>query len=62
MRNSQNYEIVLCGACEGKGYKIHSELVNYHKGEYEDTKEDCKTCEGSGRLWKEFVTTYSPYK
>lgn len=61
-RAMQKSEVVLCENCEGKGFKWHSELVNYHKGEYDTTKQDCSVCAGSGRLCQETVVTFKPYQ
>lgn len=60
--NKVNSKVILCMHCEGKGYKIYEELVNYHKGEYETSKYDCTICEGSGRLEEETRVKYTPYK
>ena len=53
--------IVLCEKCEGSGYTHHSELTNYHKGEYDDWIDCCWACQGSGRLVKITTVKVEPY-
>ena len=55
-------EIILCNKCNGEGVRHHSELQDYHKGEYRYWTTTCPTCEGSGRLEMEVITTFTPYK
>lgn len=54
-------EIILCFACEGKGYGISEELVDYHKNIYDRSKKTCHMCNGTGRLVKKTVITHEPY-
>ena len=56
-------EIILCERCGGTGIIEHSELTDYHKGEYEYTNFICGDCNGSGRLKKTIrtVTETVPY-
>lgn len=42
--------VELCVPCRGAGLKEHSELTDYHKGEYNYWDEPCKACGGSGRV------------
>lgn len=61
-RAMQKSEVVLCENCDGKGHKYYDVLVNHHKGEYDTTKENCRVCGGSGRLWEETTLSYRPYQ
>lgn len=54
-------EIVLCLRCEGKGYKVRSELTDYHKREYREDILTCANCKGSGRLVKVTSVSFEPY-
>lgn len=58
---SEEVTIVLCSKCEGRGKLTWSEVVDYHKREYETYSEDCRFCSGSGRRWKSVTTKYEPY-
>ncbi len=53
--------VILCDSCDGKGHTYHTELTNYHKGEYEDWLETCYKCSGSGRLVQTTMVTIEPY-
>lgn len=43
-------EIVICEYCKGKGYAVHHEVTNYHKGEYDSVRVDCIPCDSKGRV------------
>lgn len=49
-------EILICNACKGTGLTEHSELVDYHKHEYDYWDDICSECKGSGRLLKKVMT------
>lgn len=55
-------EIILCGKCNGRGNIERSELEDYHNNIRKKWLEDCKTCESSGRIVKNTVITFYPYK
>lgn len=55
-------EIIICDLCNGRGYTKHEELIDYHKREYNITKQDCRKCKNSGRLVKTTTTTINPYQ
>ncbi len=57
-----NEEIIICEQCNGKGIIKCSTLEDYHQHIYEYWDEDCKKCEGSGRLIKKSTVEYFPYK
>lgn len=42
--------IVACSACDATGVSQHSELVDYHRGEYDSWLQLCSACGGEGRL------------
>jgi DnaJ-class molecular chaperone len=54
-------EVMLCSSCEGKGYIWGSDLIDYHKREYEAYKVTCKPCGGSGRMVKKTTITYEKF-
>lgn len=54
--------IVICDHCKGKGVVDCSELVNYHRGEYDTWTEECWQCEGSGRKEETITTVHAPFK
>lgn len=54
-------EVVLCSSCEGRGYIIATNLIDYHKGESESYKIPCKTCDGTGRMIKKTTITYEKF-
>ena len=54
-------EMMLCNSCNGKGFNIYSELVDYHNRIYEDDKQSCSKCNGTGRLIKIVTVQYVPY-
>ena len=54
-------EIVLCKSCHGKGYVWGSEMIDYHKREYDTFKITCKPCDGKGRMIKKTTITYEKF-
>lgn len=55
-------KIELCPTCEGRGYSVHRELVDYHKRDYKVWNSLCPRCKGSGRLWIDTVVTEAAYE
>jgi hypothetical protein len=55
-------EVVICinKNCNGKGYTLEEECVDYHKRDYEYIKRPCGYCAGTGRLYKRTVVEYQP--
>jgi DnaJ-class molecular chaperone len=53
--------VILCEKCAGTGYTRNSELVNHHKGEYDEWFENCWACKGSGRQVKTHTIQIEPY-
>lgn len=39
-----------CDRCQGTGRTSREELTDYHKREYDTFHEDCKNCNGQGRV------------
>ncbi|CAB4140877.1 hypothetical protein UFOVP395_212 [uncultured Caudovirales phage] len=54
-------EVMLCSSCEGRGYIWGSDMIDYHKREYEAYKVTCKPCGGSGRMVKKTTITYEKF-
>lgn len=50
--------IEICPTCEGRGHHPRSELVDYHKRDYDRWNTTCQTCKGKGRVQK--ITIYQP--
>ncbi len=55
-------EIVICTSCNGTGKIFTDVLVDYHKREYDTHVEECKHCNGSGRLKKVTTVVYEGFK
>lgn len=53
--------VILCSKCEGAGYIRRSELMDYHKGEYDEWIDKCYSCEGSGRMVEIVTVKMEPY-
>lgn len=51
-------EIILCTTCKGTGVTQYNEMTDYHKREYNTHIEDCKHCNGTGRLKKITTVTF----
>lgn len=45
-----SHEIVICDVCSGRGISARSELVDYHRGEYDRWNVFCTHCGGEGRM------------
>lgn len=60
---SETSEVIICKQCEGTGLVGHSELQDYHKGEYRYWNTVCGICKGTGRLKKVVTITeeITPY-
>jgi len=54
-------EVVICSSCEGRGYIVGTNLVDYHKGEFESFRTPCRTCDGTGRMLKKTTITYEKF-
>lgn len=55
-------EVMVCDRCKGNGKVECSELVDYHKGDYNYWWEKCIRCDGTGRLVKTTTVSYKPFK
>lgn len=53
---------IVCPLCNGKGEEEFEYLTDYHKSEYTSEYEKCKTCDGSGLVWKTEKIIYEPFK
>jgi DnaJ-class molecular chaperone len=54
--------VVMCDLCKGTGRYYKEELTDYHRGEYDSIRYDCKKCNSGGRLIVEEVTiSMGPY-
>jgi len=47
---SDKVEIVVCSRCNGKGTIEREECVDYHKRDWVTFIDNCKKCNGNGRL------------
>lgn len=47
---TETSKIVLCQKCKGTGFYTTSELVDYHRGDYETNEHQCNSCVGDGRM------------
>lgn len=56
------WEIVVCKTCEGRGHVYEEKLVNYHRGEYDSVRHDCRYCNGSGRMVRTTTVEERPYE
>lgn len=54
-------EIVVCGNCDGKGYRTRHVTTCYHKGEYDVHFDSCYKCGGSGLLQRTTTVTEVPF-
>ena len=61
IRNQTITEIIACDTCRGNGYIECSELVDYHKGDYDCWNEICYSCNGSGRIVKTTTIEYKKF-
>lgn len=61
MSKVREKEVVLCSNCKGEGVLYIHEVTDYHRNEYDVTKKECRSCGGTGRLWKTTVTTYEKF-
>ncbi len=43
-------KVILCDHCKGFGFTLDEELTDYHKREYTTTRNECKKCDGDGRM------------
>jgi len=43
-------KVILCDRCKGFGFTLDEELTDYHKREYTTTRNECKKCDGDGRM------------
>lgn len=43
-------KVILCDHCKGFGFTLYEELTDYHKNEYSTTRNQCKKCDGDGRM------------
>lgn len=60
--NVARVKIIVCKSCGGEGTKEKGTLIDYHKGIYDYTREDCRVCKGSGRMKKTKTITVEPYQ
>ena len=56
MQKMKESKILICKTCKGKGTTEHSELQDYHRGEYKYWNEVCWKCKGTGRLLQTITT------
>ena len=43
-------KVILCDHCKGFGFTLDEELTDYHKREYTTTRNQCRKCDGDGRM------------
>lgn len=48
--------VILCKQCEGKGYTTTQVCLDQHKSEWAMVRNNCGTCDGSGRLLQRITT------
>lgn len=50
MSTNTEIKVKLCSKCNGSGVEEHSELVCYHRGDYDYWTTKCTKCDGAGRV------------
>lgn len=57
--NTKNVsKIILCPRCQGMGYMVEEQVIDYHKREYRAVHRDCPACKTKGRVREITDITY----
>lgn len=56
IRDTTTNDLILCPACNGKGYEIISERINAY--ETDEFREECYLCKGKRVVCKKITTEY----